>query len=149
MKRAIPVLLVSMLLALVFVPAVSAAPLQWHILGYHVVQPGETLYCIGRAYGVDPWAIAAENGIVMANHIVPGDVLAIPDAYAYIPPGPVCAAQFGGVPPCTCYAWHTVAPGDTLYSIAFWYGTSMWDIAECNGILNLNYIRAGDSLCIP
>jgi len=25
----------------------------------------------------------------------------------------------------------------------------MWRIAECNGIYNLNYIRAGDVLCIP
>ncbi|MGD1991622.1 MAG: LysM peptidoglycan-binding domain-containing protein [Anaerolineae bacterium] len=149
MKRAIAVLLVSLLLILVFAPATSAAPLEWWILGYHVVQPGETLYCIGRAYGVDPWAIAYENGIVVPNYIQPGDVLRIPDAYAYIPPGPVCTAQFGGWAPCSCSAWYTITPGDTLYGIAFWYGKSMWDIAECNGILNLNYIRAGDTLCIP
>jgi hypothetical protein len=29
------------------------------------------------------------------------------------------------------------------------YGVSRWHIAECNGIYDLNYIRAGDTLCIP
>jgi hypothetical protein len=88
----------------------------------------------------------------MANQIYPGDILYIPEVYAYIPPGPVCAAQFGPwtpTPPCTCSTWYTPAPGDTLYRIAYWYGVSMWDIAECNTIIDLNYIRAGYPLCIP
>jgi hypothetical protein len=40
-------------------------------------------------------------------------------------------------------------PGETLTGISLWYGVSMWHIAECNGIYNLNYIRSGDVLCIP
>jgi len=151
MKRAIPILVVALLLILVAVPTAGAAPLEWTILGYHVVQPGETLYCIARAYGVDPWAIAAQNGIISPNYIYPGTVLAIPAVYVSLPPGPVCVAQFPVWPPypCTCIAYHTIVSGETLTGISMWYGVSMWRIAECNGIYNLNYIRAGDTLCIP
>jgi spore germination protein len=149
-KRAIPVLVLVLVFLLVATEVAAAAPMEWSILGYHVVRPGETLYCIARAYGVSPWAIANQNGILSPNYIYPGMTLAIPNAYASLPPGPVCPAQFGGWPdPCMCIAYHTVAYGDTLTRISLWYGVNMWTIAECNGIYNLNYIRAGSVLCIP
>jgi len=147
-KRIVLIVLVVLLL---LPTAASAAPLEWTILGYHTVRTGETLFCIARAYGVDPWAIASQNGILYPNWIYPGRVLAIPAVYMTLPAGPVCTPQFGGTPPgpCTCAYYHTVASGDTLYRIALLYGVSMWRIAECNHIVNLNYIWAGDSLCIP
>lgn len=149
MKRAIPIIAALLFLTVVLQP-VAAAPLEWNVLGNHTVRHGETLFCIARAYGVDPWAIATQNGIVNPNLIHPGQVLAIPDAYATLPPGRVCERQFGPPPPaCTCVQYYTVVSGDTLYSIALRFGVSMWRIAECNNILNLNYIRVGDVLCIP
>lgn len=150
MRRTVPLVAVALLLMLVVQPA-TAAPTRWTILGYHVVQRGETLYCIARAYGVDPWAIAAQNGIVNVNRIYPGLVLAIPAVYATLPAGPVCARQFGppSPSPCTCATYYTVAYGDTLTRISWMFGVSMWRIAECNGIYNLNLIRAGSVLCIP
>lgn len=45
--------------------------------------------------------------------------------------------------------YHTVLPGQTLYSIAMHYGTSVWAIACANGIYNPNYIYAGQVLLIP
>ena len=138
---------------LTFVPDVSAG--GWDVLGHHTVRPGETLYCIGRAYGVDPWAIATQNVIVHANVIHPGTVLAIPDVPAPLPSGPVCARQFG-IPSspsscggCACRTWHTVGWGQTLTQISMTYSVDRWSIAKCNCIYNLNYIRAGESLCIP
>ena len=120
------------------------------ILGYHTVQPKETLYCIGRAYGVDPYAIARENSILNPNLIHPGQRLAIPNVPRSLPPGRVCPRQFDGVtPPPPCRWYHTVAVGESLYRISLRYGVSMWAIAEVNHILNLNYIRAGQVLCIP
>jgi LysM repeat protein len=149
MRRAFPILVVVLTLLLFAAPA-QAKPSEATICN-HVVQSGETIYCIGRAYGVDPWAIASYNGLVNPNMIYPGQVLAIPDAYAWIPAGPTCVAQCGGPPPpsCTCASYHTIVSGENLYRISLFYGVSMWRIAECNGILNLNYIRAGDVLCIP
>jgi LysM repeat protein len=149
MRRAFVILAVVLTLLLFAAPA-HAKPNGWATICSHVVQSGETIYCIGRAYGVDPWAIAAHNGLVNPNMIYPGQVLAIPDAYASIPAGPTCVAQCGGPPPsCTCASYHTIVSGENLYRISLFYGVSMWRIAECNGILNLNYILAGDVLCIP
>jgi LysM repeat protein len=144
--------LVAVFIALLAVGSpVNAKPLGWTTLGYHTVQPGETLYCIGRAYSVSPWAIASHNGIVSPNAIYPGWVLAIPDAHAVLPGGPTCARQFPspGPAPCACAAYHTVVTGENLYRISLHYGVSMWRIAECNGIINLNYIQVGQVLCIP
>jgi LysM repeat protein len=130
-------------------PSVTPTP-PWGILGYHTVKPKETLYCIGRAYGVDPYAIARQNGILNPNNIPVGQVLAIPNAPRTLPPGRVCPRQFDGVtPPPACRWHHTVAPGENLYRISLRYGVSMWAIAEANHIFNLHYIRAGQVLCIP
>jgi LysM repeat protein len=116
----------------------------------HIVRQGEWLYCIARAYSVDPQAIAEENGILNPNLIHPDQELKIPDGPAWWLPGTVCQRQFdGGTPPPTCRWYHTVAMGETLYSISVKYGVSMWAIAEANHILNLNYVRAGHVLCIP
>lgn len=45
--------------------------------------------------------------------------------------------------------YHTVQPGQTLYSIAAWYGTSVWAISCANGLFNPNYVYAGQVLVIP
>lgn len=136
----------------------------WNILGQHTVKTGETLYCIGRAYGVDPWAIGVQNAIANVNSIQPGTVLSIPNAPKALPAGPVCTPQFGATPTpppptptpnpatcggCACTQYHTVALGNTLTQIALLYGKDMHTIAQCNCIYNLNYIRSGDTLCIP
>lgn len=123
------------------------------ILGYHTVRAGETLYCIGRAYGVDPFAIASQNGVVNPNRITVGMVLAIPNVPKSLPPGRVCPRQFGGgtppPPPSGCRWHHTVVRGENLYRISLHYGVSMYAIAQANHISNLNLIYAGQSLCIP
>jgi LysM repeat protein len=45
--------------------------------------------------------------------------------------------------------YHTVQKGQTLYSIAMHYGTSVWAIACANGLYNPNYVYAGQVLAIP
>jgi LysM repeat protein len=39
--------------------------------------------------------------------------------------------------------------GDTLYSIAWRYGTTVWALTVANHLPNPNWIFAGQSLCIP
>ncbi|MGC9347277.1 MAG: LysM peptidoglycan-binding domain-containing protein [Anaerolineae bacterium] len=145
----------------------------WDILGQHTVRMGETLYCIGRAYGVDPWAIALQNNLAQPSRIYSGMVLAIPDVPAELPLGPVCAPQFGALAAapmpsqpatsepapataapatcggCACRWYYVIAAGDTLTRISLRYGRDLWTIARCNCIQNVNFIRAGDCLCIP
>ena len=48
-----------------------------------------------------------------------------------------------------CVAWHTVRPGDNLSRISRWYGVSVWQIAQVNGIHNPSLIFVGQVLCIP
>jgi len=47
---------------------------------------------------------------------------------------------------CTYY---TVRRGDTMYSIARRYGSTVQAIAQANGIVNPSFIRVGQVLCIP
>ncbi len=157
--RKVLVVVGTLLMLLVVVTPLAAAPARsWEILGVHVVKTGETLYCIGRAYGVSPDAIAAQNGIVNTNLIYSGVQLQIPDVPATLPSGPVCDRQFDPSEPpppelscgdCECASTHTVLMGETLSSIAIQYDVNIWTLARCNCIYNLNYVRAGAQLCIP
>ena len=47
-------------------------------VNYHTIKYGQTLYSIGRHYGVSPWAIAQCNGICNMNKIYAGQRLCIP-----------------------------------------------------------------------
>jgi LysM repeat protein len=104
----------------------------------HVVRYGETLYSIARRYGSSVSAIAMANGIYHVDYIRPGMKLVIPDCYGtppYHPPVEDCIR-------------YKVQMGDTLYSIARWYGTSVYDVAHANNIVNPWYIKAGMKLTI-
>ena len=154
MFKKLSILIVVGVLFLSVSPLAYAKPAEWTTMGWHVVKTGETLYCIARAYGVSPWSLAAHNGIVSPNLIYPGQVLAVPNAYAPTPAGPTCVAQFSpspvpSPPGCGCATSHTVVASENLYRISLYYGVSMWRVAECNGITNLNYVRVGQVLRIP
>jgi LysM repeat protein len=137
MKKIFLVLSLVLLLQLALVPASQAAPPQSGGYAFHVVRYGETLSSIAYRYGTSVHAIAKANGIVNPNLIFAGTVLKIPAYSPYPPPG------YG------CSSYHYVGYGQTLYSIGRWYGISPWKIASANGIYNLNYIYAGQRLCIP
>jgi LysM repeat protein/multisubunit Na+/H+ antiporter MnhB subunit len=62
---------------------------------YHVVRCGETLFSIGRMYGVNPWDIAAANHLPNPNQIFAGQRLCIP-------PRPVCRQVWCGCGPYRC-----------------------------------------------
>jgi LysM repeat protein len=100
---------------------------------YYVVQRGDTLTRIALAYGTTVWAIAQANGIWNVDYIRVGQVLLIPV------PGPTP----GPVP--TIYI---VQPGDTLSGIAWRFGTTVWALAQANGIWNPNLIYIGQRLYI-
>lgn len=101
----------------------------------YVVRFGDTLWSIARRFGTTVQAIAQANGIVNINYIRVGQVLCIPGGTP--PPTP---------PPSGVYI---VQPGDTLWSIARRFGTTVEAIAWVNGIINPNYIYVGQRLIIP
>ena len=65
-------------------------------MGKHLVKSGETLYMIGRAYGVSPMAIAEANKLADPYTIFPGDTLNIPRVRwpGGVPQGPTAKQQF-------------------------------------------------------
>ncbi len=127
-------------LSLVAIPS-AAAPVEapsYNVI--YVVQPGDTLFSIAQRFGVSVESIAMANNIVNPNLIYAGQRLVIPTGYA--PPyKPVYAP-----PAATVYI---VQPGDTLFSIALRFGTTVQAIALANNIANPNVIFAGQRLIIP
>ncbi len=155
MRKLLVALVVALLLAALVSSAAYARPNEWTTIKYHTVRHGETLFSIGRLYGVSPYAIASHNGIANPNCIYPWQVLAIPNAYTWCYWKPPCHPPYH--PPytphypygCTCRFSHQVQGGENLYRISLHYGVSMWHIARCNHISNINYIQLGSTLCIP
>ncbi len=81
----------------------------------YIVAPGDTLYGIARKYNSTVHNIMLFNSIPDPNLIYPGQVIIIPLS----PPEAII---------------YTVRRGDTLYSIARRYGTSV------NNLITFNYL---------
>jgi peptidoglycan-N-acetylglucosamine deacetylase len=100
---------------------------------YHKVKHGETLSGVALHYGVSWYAIASANGLHYPYTIYAGKVLKIPHYAA--PHHPV-------------HHKHLVKKGETVYSIARWYGVSVSSIIAANGLHYPYTIYAGRYLTI-
>jgi LysM repeat protein len=129
MRKVMIILVAVLILGLLTTTVGYAAPPAYGPT-YHRVRYGETLFSIGRLYGVNPYAIARANCLPNPNRIYAGQLLLIPTGQSW-------------------HRIHIVAYGETLVRIARWYGVSPWSIARANGIWNLNCIYAGQRLIIP
>jgi LysM repeat protein len=103
----------------------------------HVVQPGENLFRIAMRYGTTVEAIARANNIVNPWFIYVGQKLIIPVGDGPLPPP--------GSPGRT----HVVQPGETLYSIALRYNTTVRALVVANNLSNPNLIYVGQVLNVP
>jgi len=142
--RKIHKILIALSIVLIFqllIASISYAAPPPACRRYHIVRPCETLFSIGRLYGVSPYAIARANHLWNPNLIYVGQCLVIPCGPPYpgpCPPGPPC-----------CWRRHHVRPGETLFSIGRLYGVSPYAIARANGLANPDLIYACQWLCIP
>lgn len=140
---------------------------------YHQVQPGETLYRIALQYSTSVDAIAGVNGIPYPYIIQSGQQLVIPAPGQYVQPPPpvggfynpqlypqqpsqpdysqpqIPTTEYYDNTPAVNAGTHTVAPGETLYSIALRYGTTAETLAASNGLYNPNQIYVGQVLFLP
>ncbi|MGQ9627089.1 MAG: LysM peptidoglycan-binding domain-containing protein [Anaerolineae bacterium] len=98
----------------------------------HIVQWGESLGAIAARYGTTVEAIASANGLTNPNLIYAGQRL-------IIPAGPVAPGP-GGT--------YIVKRGDTLYSIARRYGTTVNALINANNLPSA-MIYIGQRLIIP
>jgi LysM repeat protein len=102
----------------------------------YTVQWGDTLYSLAQRFNTTVEAIVALNGLQNASYIRVGQVLRISGTAS-----PTTPSGTDGE--------YTVQAGDTLYSIARRYGTTVEAIQSANGIVNPWYIRVGQKLVIP
>lgn len=136
-RLTIPVLM-AFLVALILVPAVAAD-------STYVVKPGDNLFRIALNHGLTTQQLAQANGIVNPAYIYAGQVLTIPDGST---PESTAAASLQTAPETTS-STYLVQRGDTLFRIAVRYGLSTYTLAQANGIVNTNFIYAGQVLTIP
>ena len=114
--------------------AVSEAPKRVAQSRTHRVRSGESLYTIGKRYGVSVDRIKAANGL-RRNTIRVGQELVIPALSS-----DSASASEGKV--------HRVRSGDTLSEIARRYGTTVSKLRSANGLTS-NRLRIGQELKIP
>lgn len=111
----------------------------------HTVAAGENLYRIGLQYNVSWTTLAAHNNIVNPNSLQVGQQINIPASGPGSPGTPDPAVT----PTPTDETVYIVAPGDNLFLIGLRYGLDWTQIAEANGLVNPNFIQAGQVLKIP
>ncbi len=111
----------------------------------HVVKNKETLYGIGKLYGVSPdrlleWNPQAKDGIR------PGQTL-----YVSAPENIVAENQpmQKSEPSAVGSATHIIAQGETLYSIAVAHNTTVDDILAANPGLSRDHYAAGTEIVLP
>lgn len=113
---------------------ISEAPKRVAQSRTHRVRSGESLYTIGKRYGVSVDRIKAANGL-RRNTIRVGQELVIPARSS----GSAAASE-GKV--------HRVRSGDTLSEIARRYGTTVSKLRSANGLTS-HRLRIGQELRIP
>ncbi len=121
-------------------PEAAAGPSGGQVTSYTVAR-GDTVYSIARRFNTTPAAIIQLNNLANPDQLVVGQTLLIPGAQAG-GAGAQPVAPSGG----TTYI---VQVGDTMFSIAQRYGTTVDAIAQANNIFNPWYIYVGQQLIIP
>ena len=107
------------------------------------VLPGDTLFTIGRAFGVGVQAVINANPQVSnPGVLLPGQVVCVPVAFPLgRPPAP---------PACVGGCLYGVQPGDTFFLIARRFGVSLQAIIAANPqVVNPNAIVPSQVVCVP
>ena len=122
--------------------------------GVYVVQPGDTLSQIAQNFNTTVNAVASLNGIANPNLIRVGQQLTIPGTGGpsdpdVVPTSPPAPTEEPTPEPTEAPQTYVVQPGDNLYRISLRFGVTMAELANANGIANINLVFAGQVLVIP
>jgi LysM repeat protein len=105
------------------------------------VARGETLTQIARSYGTTVPALASVNGLSDPNSVEAGTVLQVPSSASTS----ATSAPSAPASPSTV----VVTQGQSLWSIAHHYGTTVAALASANGIAESAHLLIGAKLSIP
>jgi len=114
-----------------------------------IVAQGETIETISRRHKVPVAAILQANNMSHAGLLQPGQRLVIPRLAAA---PQVSAPQTRVAGPAVASAagnGHTVAPGETIYSLARHYRLTPMAIAKANNLTLAQQLRVGQRIIIP
>lgn len=134
--------------------------------GTITVGPGMTLYSIARANNVSVSQLAAANGLKAPYAVHTGQTLRLPGIDAPTAPatasfaepestpiapkpGEPAVEQITRIPAKPASGLHTVASGETLFSLGRSYGVSPFAIADANGLPHNTQLKLGQQVKIP
>lgn len=118
----------------------------------YTVRQGDTATSIATHFGITVTQLVETNNLEAGGaYIYAGQVLVIPGTTVTVPipqqPAPQPPTP-QPLPPAN-NQFYFVQRGDTMFRIARTFGVNIYDLAEANGILNLNRIYVGQRLRIP
>jgi peptidoglycan hydrolase-like protein with peptidoglycan-binding domain/soluble lytic murein transglycosylase-like protein len=105
----------------------------------HVVQAGEGFIAIARRYDVPAVRLARANGLVLTSVLTPGQRLRVPGRTVATRVARTAAPRLR----------HTVAAGESFFSIAQRYHVSPWRLARANALSLMSTIVPGQRLALP
>jgi LysM repeat protein len=105
----------------------------------YIVQAGDSVYSVARAYGITPDELIARNSLQYPYYLDIGQELIIP----------VGGSSPPGSTPAPGTRQHVVQQGEWIYSIARKYGVSPNDIIALNNLPYPYIVYPGDVLNIP
>ncbi len=115
--------------------------------GEVIVQPGDTIYAIGRRYSVSPKVLIAENKLRHPYPLSIGQTLRLPKEAR------VADVRTANARPTRKVVardkLHAVRPGDTLYSLSRSTGVPVQTIAQANNIAPPYTLSPGQQLLVP
>lgn len=100
----------------------------------YIVRPGDSLSAIAEVNGISTAALKDFNQLEDEDYIYAGQRLELPQTSGSLKPISVTASG------------HTVQPGDTLYSIAAAYDTTIDDLVGLNGLSDPDVLVPGQNL---
>lgn len=119
------------------VPLPCDYPPGWYRI---TVQPGDTLETLAADYGTAPEVLMAGN-CLLGDDLYPGMELFVP-----APPPTIEPTRCG---PPSGWVYYTVQTGDTLYSLALTFGTTVRELQIANCLGSSTLIRVGQRLAVP
>jgi soluble lytic murein transglycosylase-like protein len=120
---------------------------------FHVVRAGEGFFLIADHYGVPALSLARANRLQLTSVLTPGQRLRVPGRSIAIArpkskPKPVPKPPTVR-PVASSGARHTVAEGESFFSIAQRYHVSPWRLARTNRLSLMSTIVPGQRLTLP